>query len=531
MKKLFYLFLYLLPFTPGCSIFNPTTKDYISIENIKANLNFFASDELEGREATTRGEKLAALFLTTELRKYGVKPFFSLKESAESNPTKSHLQEFELNASTIESSSTLTYISGGGDVVTLKYAEDFFARWDYPETTLKSFNLVFAGYGITSPENNYDDYAKINAKGKIVLLFDGEPKSSNDSYFEGAAETQYSDFNYKKRNAEDHGAEGVLIMTAEKYALYWDEISTFFTQTEYSLADYVNESTDSLLTLFLRPESFAEFFKGQKYSFEDLLERSKNPEKLPVFDINGALNIDLSVVFEKRKSYNIAGVVEGNDPELKDEYIALGAHYDHAGVMNGKIYNGADDNGSGVVALLEIAKALVRSGENKRSVLIVFHAAEEKGLLGSKYLTNNLNIIDNIVVQINMDMVGRESIDTIYSIGSAKMIPSLKKIVEDVNSRTVKFHLNYKFDSPNDPNKFYYRSDHYNYALKKIPTVFFYDYMLQDYHKETDDTDKIIFPKIKKVADLVYSLTIEISNLDYNLKTGEKTEPVKEEIF
>jgi len=160
--------------------------------------------------------------------------------------------------------------------------------------------------------------------------------------------------------------------------------------------------------------------------------------------------------------------------------------------------------------------------------LVVFQTAEEKCLLGSEYLTDNLEVMDKIAAQINIDMVGRESIDTIYSIGSEKITAEMKTIVEDANARTSGFFLNYKFDDPNDPNKFYERSDHYNYAKRGIPIVFFYDYMTEDYHKESDEVDKINFDKIKKVADLVYETALRISNLNHKLGEAVTEE---EEIF
>ncbi|MCH8171200.1 MAG: M20/M25/M40 family metallo-hydrolase [Bacteroidetes bacterium] len=215
----------------------------------------------------------------------------------------------------------------------------------------------------------------------------------------------------------------------------------------------------------------------------------------------------------------MVGIIEGNDPILKNEYVAIGAHYDHLGVIDDKVYNGADDDGSGTVTVMEVAKTLARTKANKRSVLIVFHAGEEKGLLGSRYLTDNLQLIKDkkIVAQINLDMVGRMATDSIYSIGSEKLSSELKKIVEDVNSKTVKFHLDYKYDDPNDPNRFYYRSDHYSYAKHGIPIVFFFDDMRKDYHKDTDEVDKINFKKLKKLSWLVYGITLRIANLDHRL--------------
>jgi len=201
----------------------------------------------------------------------------------------------------------------------------------------------------------------------------------------------------------------------------------------------------------------------------------------------------------------------------------LSAHYDHEGIVKGEIYNGADDNGSGTVAILEAGRRLALLKENKRSIILAFHTGEEKGLLGSKYFTENSDIMSDVVSNINIDMVGREDTESIYSIGSGKLSTELFELVEKVNSETAKFELDYTFDASNDPNRYYYRSDHYNYAKHNIPIVFFYDHMTEDYHQPTDDVDKINFEKIEKVSTLITELALRIANLDHKLIV-DKTE-------
>jgi Zn-dependent M28 family amino/carboxypeptidase len=310
------------------------------------------------------------------------------------------------------------------------------------------------------------------------------------------------------------------MLVPDRYQEIWDKVKMSQARSKNNLPKDRTDIKDTLLTLSFTSESFSKFFKGQKYSFEELLKKKNENQKLPVFQLNGALDVDIIRNFEVKKSFNIVGVIEGNDPQLKKQYVALSAHYDHDGIINGEIYNGADDNGSGTVAVMEVARAFKKSKDNKRSILVIFHGAEEKGLLGSKYFTDTLKIIDDIVALINLDMVGRGSIDTIYSIGSDRVTDEMKEIVELANKHTSKFFLNYKLDTPNDPNNFFQRSDHYNYARYKIPIVFFFDYMTEDYHKESDEVDKINFRKIKKIADLVYDIVLRISNLDH--RPGEK---------
>ncbi|GBD89068.1 aminopeptidase YwaD precursor [bacterium BMS3Abin03] len=198
------------------------------------------------------------------------------------------------------------------------------------------------------------------------------------------------------------------------------------------------------------------------------------------------------------------------------------AHYDHLGKKGDEVYNGADDDGSGTVAILEAARRLSAMHKNKRSILIIFHAAEEKGLLGSKYLTENADFMNDIVADINIDMVGRKSDDSIYCIGSKKLSTEMYNLVREANKETVNFYLDYKFDDPDDPNRYYYRSDHYNYAKHNIPIVFFYDHMIEDYHKPTDDVEKINFEKIDKISTLITELALRIADLDHKLIVDKK---------
>jgi Zn-dependent M28 family amino/carboxypeptidase len=229
---------------------------------------------------------------------------------------------------------------------------------------------------------------------------------------------------------------------------------------------------------------------------------------------------------------NVIAVFEGSDSVLKDEYVALGAHYDHVGIgipVNGDaIYNGADDDGSGTTALLSIAEALSKARTRpKRSVLFVWHAGEEKGLWGSRYFTDNPTIpLDHIVTQINIDMIGRSKkegdtnprnreltgANEIYVIGSRMMSAELGDLNEAVNRDYLNLTFNYRYDDPNDPNRFFFRSDHFNYARKGIPIIFFFDGEHEDYHRPGDSPDKIDYQKMEKVVRTVYMTLWEIAN-------------------
>lgn len=220
------------------------------------------------------------------------------------------------------------------------------------------------------------------------------------------------------------------------------------------------------------------------------------------------------------ESENILAFIEGT--EKPDELIVISAHYDHVGVQNGLIYNGADDDGSGTVALLEIAQAFEAAKKMgnapKRSVLFLHVTGEEHGLLGSKYYAENpVFPLANTVANLNIDMIGRCDPDNcgkdyVYVIGSDMLSSDLKKINEDANNANTKLLLNYKYDDPNDPQRLYYRSDHYNFAKHGIPVVFYFDGIHEDYHKPTDDPEKIDYKALQKRVQLVFATAWELAN-------------------
>ena len=229
---------------------------------------------------------------------------------------------------------------------------------------------------------------------------------------------------------------------------------------------------------------------------------------------------------------NVIGILEGSDATLKQEYVAVGAHYDHVGVgradKNGDtIYNGADDDGSGTVAVLALAEAFARGKRPRRSVIFIWHCAEEKGLLGSEYFTEYPTVpLKQIVAQLNIDMIGRSrrAGDTnqankelttdkeIYVIGSKEMSSELGQLNDRVNQSYLNLAYNYLYDDPKDPNRFFYRSDHFNYARKGIPIIFFFDGVHEDYHRPSDSADKIDYQKMERVTRTVFMTAAELAN-------------------
>lgn len=219
-------------------------------------------------------------------------------------------------------------------------------------------------------------------------------------------------------------------------------------------------------------------------------------------------------------SENILAYIPGS--EKPNEVIVISAHYDHVGVKDGVVYNGADDDASGNVAILEIAKAFQNAKKvgagPKRSILFLHVTGEERGLLGSDYYTQNpVFPLANTVVNLNIDMIGRcdpENCgkDYVYVIGSDMLSSDLKKISENANSTNTNLELNYKYDDPKDPQRLYYRSDHYNFAKNGIPVAFYFDGIHEDYHQPTDDPDKIDYSALQKRTQLIFATAWELAN-------------------
>jgi Zn-dependent M28 family amino/carboxypeptidase len=281
--------------------------------------------------------------------------------------------------------------------------------------------------------------------------------------------------------------------------------------------------------------------QGEAETAATLLDRDK-ADSIKPFNFSAEKKVTLTVATKTEQIFtqNVVAIAEGSDAALKGEYVALGAHYDHVGTgtpgggrapsLKGEttdnIWNGADDDGSGTVALLAIAETLAKNPPPKRSVLFVWHCGEEKGLWGSRYYVENPTVpLDKIVTAINIDMIGRSrpAGDTnpanaslvgpneIYVIGSKMMSTQLGELSESTNHAYMNLTLNYKYDDPKDPNRFFYRSDHYNYAKQGIPIIFYFDGEHEDYHRPGDHPDKIDYQKMEKVVRTIFVTMWELS--------------------
>ena len=261
-------------------------------------------------------------------------------------------------------------------------------------------------------------------------------------------------------------------------------------------------------------------------------------ERLKPKALDASAHLVLAEQRTKTVTQNVAGILDGTDPELKKEYVVFSAHYDHLKTNDkGQIYPGADDDGSGTTAVLAIAHAMSLN-RPRRSVLVMFHAGEELGLLGSQYNTDVAPVVplDKMVVDLNIDMIGRSKpagdtnkadahltdANTVYLVGANRISQELQKLSEETNNDYQKLNLNYYFNDPENPERIYYRSDHWNYAKHGIPIIFYFDGVHVDYHQPTDTVDKIDFTKLSNITRLVFETGWRIANLDHRLAQDAK---------
>jgi len=307
-------------------------------------------------------------------------------------------------------------------------------------------------------------------------------------------------------------------------------------------------------------DEFFEFvFGAAGVNYAALKGKAQGGEPLPAIALKGAsitINVDADYsVVQTRLTRNVVGEIEGTDPALKDSYVLFGAHYDHVGYeqtpqAQGRrggfgggnaapggctgqtrdtpkpgdiINNGADDDGSGTVGVMAIAKAFANGPTPKRSVVFVWHAGEEAGLLGSRYMADYPEVpLDKVAAQLNIDMIGRNRCDrpseanTVYVVGADRISTELHNLNEDANaSLSTPMTMNYELNDPSDPESIYTRSDHYSYAAKGIPIIFYTTGLHRDYHYVTDEVGKIEFPKLAHIAQLVYTTGWKVANLDH----------------
>ncbi len=498
--------------------------DFIQTARLKADLTFLASEALQGRRSLQPGSEVAIQWVAAEFAKAGLKPLAG----------DSYLQPVPLIEYTADRGASTMTIKRGGESRTYRPPD---ATGAFQHEVATGGPLVFVGYGITAPELNYDDYAGIDAKGKVVLMFSHEPQEANpNSVFNGKGNTRYANSYAKILNAQRHGAVAVLNMPDPNHPAAPQALQPQARGRAQQRppgpqipSEALAEGGTDIPVFSISAKLAADLFQAAGKNPAEV-QTSIDSKCAPAsFTVPGT-TIDLRTVVSERKraaSYNVAGLLEGSDPSLKVETIIFSGHYDHTGIGPLGVYPGADDNGSGTVAVVELARAFAANPvKPKRSLLFIALAAEERGLLGAHYYVSHpLRPLDTTRAVINFDMIGRNeapvnpnvpdpavSPDTSNELGliGIDYSPDYRAALEAAN-RSVGLKLNYRWDLDSMQNVLF-RSDQYPFLLHNVPAVWWFTGFHPDYHQVTDTVEKINFEKMTKIIRLGYLAGFEFAD-------------------
>jgi hypothetical protein len=493
----------------------------ITAADLSKHLHIIASDEYEGRNTGEKGQKMAAEYIARHFRETGL----TGPVTAGSNP---YYQSFDLEKSQWGNG----YITIGNQKFLMM--QDFFVLGGSPYQTEQSADVVFVGYGIDDPK--YSDYANKDVTGKMVVVLAGEPKGATGKYLISGTDKASdwgNDYRTKRNAASKHGAKSILIVTGTNAGEFNSLTQRYKSSASRPSIGIRNNNTtqQNAAVIYVSPVAGAALLgttTDKLFDYGKQVAAAGKPTPAS-FTVSKDVKIKTERVAEPLPTENVLGFIEGSDK--KDEIVVVTAHYDHVGIEDNlegdKIFNGANDDGSGTVAVLELAEAFAQAKKDgygpRRSILFMTVTAEEKGLLGSEYYSMNpIFPLENTVANVNIDMIGRMDFDHektndsnyIYVIGADKLSSELHQINEEANQKYVNIKLDYTYNDENDPNRFYYRSDHYNFAKKGIPIIFYFNGVHADYHKPSDEVDKILFDSAEKVARLAFYTTWELANRD-----------------
>ncbi len=532
----------------------------VQVDDLRTYLTYLSSDELEGRNTFTEGLGLAQAYIAEQLHSFGVQP---------GGDHGLYFERVTVLGIKAANRSTLT-VEVNGQSKTFKNGEGVtFPANVGGKRTVVLDQVEFLGYGLNAPTIHHNDYAGKSVKGKAVVFLGTQGPAGFEGGFRllgGRASTAIEDENAAASigvqgafggRGGAAGATGATGTTgagaqppAQPAAGGFGGRGGPLETPDFTTVQRLDTPTPPRITA---QDAFFEFlFSNADVKYADLKARADKREELPTFTLKGVkltFNLDNDYrVVRTQYTRNVVGILPGSDPKLKDTYVTFGAHLDHvgyaegeivegangktrqgapgrvtAGALDDRIWNGADDDGSGSATLLGIAKAFANGPRTKRSLAFVWHTGEEKGLFGSRYNADYPAVpIEKTVANLNMDMIGRndkdkpENANQVFLVGSDRISSELHEIVLDVNSKMkAPLKLDFAMNDPADPERVYYRSDHYSYASKGIPIIFFTTGLHPDYHANTDSVEKILFDKMTRIGQLVYDTGKRVANMDH----------------
>ncbi|MFL6255692.1 MAG: M28 family peptidase [Pyrinomonadaceae bacterium] len=505
----------------------------ITAEGMKEMLYVIASDEFAGRDTPSPGQDKAAQFIADRLKQLKVKP---------AGDKGSYFQHIALTKTEVDREHSTAQLGEHAFRIGVDFLPAGRASGEAEAP------IVYAGYGWVIKSKNINPYEGIDVRDRIVVVSgDGVAPPP------GVTSLRAGDWESPVSYAQKNGARA-LIIVPRNFDRRWRYGAFTIARAAYAVPRLETVASDdedeeqpttppaSLISIIPSRAMLDTLFAGEQLDGAGVLNAAQavaaGAEQPKAFALKADKRLRLSVklAVTEASTQNVVGVIEGKDSKLKREYVALGAHYDHVGangasgcrpVGEDSICNGADDDGSGTTGLLAMAEAFVKGPRLKRSILFVWHTGEEKGLWGSEYFTRYPTVpLKQVVAQLNIDMIGRSKKagdtnpanklltgpDEIYVIGSRMMSTQLGELNETVNRAYLNLKYNFHYDEPNDPERLYSRSDHYNYAKHGVPIIFYFDGVHEDYHRPGDSPDKIDYQKMQSIARTVFILASELAN-------------------
>ena len=522
------------------------TSSAPSVDRIRQVISYLASDALEGRRTGTPGANDAAHYIAGEFNRYGLRPGMQVARPARTRGENQarYLQPFPFVASVGLGNNNLFFVNPGraDDIAQFMVGNDWMPLGFSSNASIKGAEMVFAGYGISSAELKYDDYAVSDAKGRVAIVLAGTPDGANPhGQFARAGEIRF-----RVAAARAAGAQALVIITDEE-KLKDDRLSRLSYDNAGEAGIPVIVISRQLARKLLRAPD-AELTELEKVADSRSPDAKASALRLP--SKSPTLTVDVDVVRRESPSFNVIGILAGSDPKWKNEAIVIGAHYDHLGrggegslaPREGQIHHGADDNASGVAGLIELARMLSQSPKPKRTIVFIAFSGEEEGLIGSSYYVNHpIVALANTVAMINMDMIGRlkEKNLIVGGVGTAQEWRSMINADNSMQSMTVSLNTT-QAERPTtglpvvvgangrpvvtmDPSKQfsltlnedgYGPSDHSSFYGKQVPVLFFWTGTHDDYHKPSDTADKINYEGEAHIISFVARVIHDIDNGD-----------------
>lgn len=498
--------------TTSCFAQKTWSDSNITAKDIKAHVYFLASDEMKGRFTGTEEERIAGDYIKNHFVSYGLTPIMN----------GSYFQEFPfIEKVELVGSNTLLF-EKSGTKKSIQLKKDFTTA-PFSGKGIVSSNLVFVGYGISASKLNYDDYEGVDVSGKVVVAMRYHPEhDSAKSEFD-----RYATYRQKASAARDKGAAAIIFINGPFLKNDEDPLMELRYDGAGSIKDFsVLQVKRNVMDEILKEEglNLAEIQKK--------IDESKKPSSFALPDSKVTLSTEVKEI--EKVGRNVVGYLEGTDPNLKNEYIVIGAHYDHLGIdqlktssmykgSDTQIHNGADDNASGTTGLLELAEKFgSHKNELKRSLIFIAFSGEELGLLGSAYFTNNSPIpIDKIATMLNMDMIGRLNEEKSLTVIGAGTSSIWKNLLNEKNKYDFKLSLS---DGGSGG------SDHQAFTNKNIPVLFFFTGTHTDYHKPSDDADKINLRGQTDVVNYVYAVADAVQRSDKRPDFVKVEEPAQRNV-